>query len=104
MKSSANCYPELREYIENIPIIDCHDHSGEDPPRYTDAIVALISGYYYDDVASAIGEADRKELEDESITMEKRWPIFERAWNRTKYTGYGLVTPMVFKEFFHLDD
>ncbi len=104
MKSTASCYPELRPYIETIPIIDCHDHSGEEAPKYTDAIVALTSGYFHDDVASAIGQADRWILEDVSIPLEERWPIFERAWKHTKFTGYGLVTRMAMKEFWGEDE
>jgi predicted TIM-barrel fold metal-dependent hydrolase len=104
MKSPTRCYPELREYIENIPIIDCHDHSGEERPAYTDAILALAGGYFHDDIASAVGESDREVLEDVNLTLEERWPIFERAWKRTKYTGYGLVTRMAVKEFYGEDD
>lgn len=100
MKSTAKCFPELRAYIETIPIIDCHDHSGEEAPKYTDAIVALTSGYFHDDIASAVGEADRWILEDTTLSVEERWPIFERAWNRTKYTGYAQVTRMSMQEFY----
>jgi hypothetical protein len=104
MKSTAKCYPELRETIESIQIIDCHDHSGEERIKYTDAIVALTSGYFHDDIASAAGEADRLVMEDLSLSLEERWPIFERAWERTKYTGYGLVTRMVVKAFYGEDE
>jgi predicted TIM-barrel fold metal-dependent hydrolase len=100
MKSQAKCYPELRDYIESVPIVDCHDHSGEDRLTYSDAIVALTSGYFHDDIASASSEAERMMLEDVSIPVEERWPTFERAWKRTKYTGYGLVTRMVMKKFY----
>jgi hypothetical protein len=104
MKSPAKCFPELREYIESIPIIDCHDHSGEERPKYTDAIVALTSGYFHDDMASATSEAERLMLDDISLSLEERWPTFERAWQRTKYTGYGLVTRMAMKEFYGEDE
>jgi predicted TIM-barrel fold metal-dependent hydrolase len=104
MKSPAKCYPKLRAYIETIPIIDCHDHSGEEPVKYADAIVALTSGYYHDDIASAVGEANRMMLDDISIPLEERWPILERAWKETKYTGYGLVTRMVMNEFYGEDE
>jgi hypothetical protein len=104
MKSNSKFFLELRDYIETIPIIDCHDHSGEELPQYTDAIVALTSGYFHDDVASAVGEADRSILEDTTRSLEERWPTFERAWNRTKYTGYGLVTRMAMKEFWGEDE
>ena len=104
MKSPVHCYPELREHIVTIPIIDCHDHSGEERPKYTDAILALTSGYFHDDIASAVGEADRWILEDCSLSLDERWPIFERAWSRTKFTGYSLVTRMAMKEFYGEDE
>ncbi len=104
MKSSVPCFSELRDYIETIPIIDCHDHSGEELPKYTDAIVALTSGYFHDDIASAIGQEDLWKLEDISLSLEARWPILERAWKRTKFTGYGLVTRMAMKEFWGEDE
>ena len=104
MKSPASCYTDLREYIKTILIIDCHDHSGEEGPKFTDAIVALTSGYFHDDIASAIGETDRMLLEDATIPLEERWPILERAWKSTKYTGYGLVTRMAMKEFYGEDE
>ena len=104
MKSNAISYPDLREYIESIPIIDCHDHSGEERPKYTDSIVALTSGYLHDDIASATTEAERLMLDDVSLSLEERWPTFVRAWNRTRYTGYGLVTRMVMKEFYGEDE
>ena len=47
-----------------------------------------------------MGEADRWILEDTTRSLEERWPIFERAWNRTKFNGYGLVTRMAMEEFY----
>ena len=28
MKGKAKCYDELREYLESVPLVDCHDHTG----------------------------------------------------------------------------
>jgi hypothetical protein len=100
MKSKASTFLELREYIETIPIIDCHDHSGEDRSKFTDAISALISGYFHHDVTSATSEAERLLLDDLSIPLEERWLILEKAWNRTKYTGYAQVTRKAMQEFY----
>jgi hypothetical protein len=27
MKSNATCDPELRVYLDTLPLIDCHDHA-----------------------------------------------------------------------------
>ena len=54
MKSNAACYETLRAYLENTPIIDCHDHSRECGPKPTDAIKPTIIFDSGDDGGTAI--------------------------------------------------
>ena len=100
MRGRARCYDELRAYCETVPLVDCHDHSGECGPKHRDAIVALISGYFRSDMLSASGDADVAMLEDTTLSLEERWPVLERAWKRTCHTGYARVTRMVMREFY----
>ena len=58
MRSNARCYDDLRIYLETIPLVDCHDHSGEMGPKSTDPIKAVIDWYMLRDLASASSEAD----------------------------------------------
>jgi len=104
MKGRASCFEELRDFCDNVPVIDCHDHSGECGPRYTDAIAALISGYFHSDVLSASSEDDVAVLGDTSRSLEERWPVLERAWKRTCHTGYAQVTRRVLKRFYDEDE
>ena len=41
MRSTAKAYDELRAFCAESRIIDCHDHSGECGPKYTDPIIAM---------------------------------------------------------------
>ena len=104
MKGKAQCYTELREYCETIPLIDCHDHSDECGPRYTDPITALKIGYFTADIQSASSDNDIHILDDTSLSLTERWPIFEKAWKRTCHTGYAQVTRRVLKKFYGEDD
>ncbi len=104
MKSQARGYPELREYCDTIPIIDCHDHSAELGPKYTDPIQVVTGHYMNDDLASAVPEADVRQLLNAESPWEERWPILEAAWQRTCHTGYAQVTRRVLKKFYDEDD
>jgi hypothetical protein len=100
MRGTARCYEELRAYCETLPIVDCHDHSGECGPQYKDAIQVIIAGYFHSDVHSALSDAEMGALEDSSRSIEERWPILDKAWQRTCHTGYAMVTRRVLKEFY----
>lgn len=103
MHSNAKCYEELRAYCEIIPIVDCHDHSAECGPKYTDPIQVIIAGYFHSDINSASSDADMVYLQDTQRPLEERWPVLERAWKRTCHTGYAHVTRRVLKRFYDED-
>jgi uncharacterized protein len=100
MRSTAKCYDELRAYCEGIPLVDCHDHSATCGPKYEDAIGVVISGYFHSDIHSASSDADMEFLQDTTRPLDERWPALERAWKRTRHTGYAQVTRRVLKEFY----
>ncbi len=103
MRSTAKCYDELRAYCESVPIVDCHDHSGECGPKYDDPIQVIIAGYFHSDIHSASSDADIAFLQDTERSLEERWPVLERAWQRTCHTGYAQVTRRVLKHFYDED-
>jgi hypothetical protein len=100
MISSARCYADLLNYIQDIPLIDCHDHAGECGPTSKDPIQALMDGYFYSDMLSASSDADMAIIEDKERPLAERWQIFERAWKRTCHTGYAQGVRRVLKEFY----
>jgi hypothetical protein len=104
MRSTAQCYAELRAYIESIPLIDCHDHSAGLGLKPSDPIKSVIDWYMLSDLASASSEADAKFITDEQHSLDERWPVLERAWKRTCYTGYALVVRRAIKRFYGEDE
>lgn len=100
MRGNAKCYDELRAYCETVPLVDCHDHSGECGPAYTDALQMLVGGYFHSDILSASSDEALAVIQDKERALEARWPVFERAWQRTRFTGYGMVTRRVLKHFY----
>jgi uncharacterized protein len=104
MKGTARCYPQLREYVETIPLVDCHDHTTSSGPKYIDPIHVVVSGYFRSDLLSASSDRDMALLEDSTVSVEKRWPVLERAWKRTCHTGYAQVVRRLLKKFYDEDE
>ena len=104
MRSTARCYDNLRAYIESVPLIDCHDHSSETGPKTTDPVKAVIDWYMASDLASASSEAEARFIMDGSKPLEERWPVLQRAWQRTRFTGYALVVRRAMKRFYDEDE
>jgi hypothetical protein len=104
MKGKAESFQELRDYCETVRLVDCHDHSDVCGPRYTDPILSLKSGYFNSDLLSASSDRDIQILENSALSLDERWPILERAWKRTRHTGYAQVTKWVLKKFYEEED
>lgn len=104
MKSHARCYQSLREYVETVPLVDCHDHTAECGPKYVDPIQVVVSGCFVHDVISASCDRDAAFIQDSSQPLEERWPVLERVWKRTCHTGYARVTRLVLKQFYDEDE
>lgn len=100
MRSNARCYNELRAYIETIPLVDCHDHAGEAGPAPTDPVAAVIDWYMRSDLISASSDAEVEFIFDTARPLEERWPVLERAWKRTKHTGYAEVVRRAMRRFY----
>ncbi len=100
MRSTARCYEALREYIQTVPLIDCHDHSKECGPKPTDPIAAIIDWYMRADLCSASSDAEEALIFNEALPLEERWPVLERAWKRSCHTGYAQVVRRGMREFY----
>ncbi len=99
MKSTARFYAALREYVETLPIVDCHDHTRETHPP-TDPIKAVFDWYVHSDLHSASSDREMARIDDGTLPLAERWPLLERAWRRTRFTGYAEVTRRVLREFY----
>jgi len=104
MRGKANCYEELLSYCETVPLVDCHDHATRLGPRYTDPIQVVIGEYFLTDLASGTSEATAQTLLNQDIPWPERWPLLERAWQRSKHTGFAQITRRVLKKFYDEDD
>ncbi|MFI4912228.1 MAG: amidohydrolase family protein [Sedimentisphaeraceae bacterium JB056] len=100
MKTS---YYELLEYIDTIKLIDTHDHTYICEPAYSDPLLAIMSNYYEQDLVSALSVDEVLFIKDASFSLEERWPVFEKGWNRSCHTGYAKCVRLALKKFYGID-
>jgi len=102
MHLKTKLYERLRERIEQIPVIDCHDHTTgvKGAPQWKEPIQSLIAGYFPADLISAGGERSLQLLRDPEISTEEKWPTFEKIWTRTEFTSYARVPKLILKRFY----
>jgi len=98
-------FDRLLEQINALPVIDTHEHlqGPEARPAYKEPIAALIQGYVFSDLQSAgfgIRERDLARLQDEEVSTDEKWPLFERLWQATEHTAYARVTKLVLKQVY----
>lgn len=103
MKSTAKCYDALREHLETIPLVDCHDHSTSCDIKYVDPMQVVVNGYFSHDIIIASSEKEFNTILDFQVPLEKRWPLLKKCWKRTCHTGYAQVTRRVLKKFYGED-
>ncbi len=105
MRSNSKHYDTLREYCESFGIVDTHDHSAVCGPKFEDPIAVINgnSGYFDSDLISVLSDKEFAELSDHGLSLERRWPILEKAWKRTGQTGYAQVIRRVLKKFYGVE-
>lgn len=104
MRHPSPYFDRLLDFCRRTPIIDTHDHTTVCEPAYTDAIAAIMAGYFHSDIWSVSSDAQAEYLLDTSIPLESRWPTFERMWQLTKHTGYAQVSRRVLSHFYGIDE
>ncbi len=101
-------FSQLYDGIKDMRVIDCHEHMQglKGRPGYKEPIASLIHGYVSSDLQAAafgVPETELATLQDESVSTDKKWPLFERLWRATEHTAYARVTKLVLKNQYGID-
>ena len=90
LKNNTKSYGELRQFVENLPVIDTHGHFAKySPDRDGDALDKLMSGYYGADYTSAGGE---ESIPIEGLSQRERYDRFMRIYEKSNKTAYARGT------------
>ena len=91
-KTNAASYPEIREYLERVPVIETHEHytcyrESVDPLNF------ILDNYYYSDYESAAhGDAaamDAYAQPGTGLSMRERYDRFLGVYSKSKHTAYA---------------
>ncbi|MCM8786259.1 MAG: amidohydrolase family protein [Candidatus Omnitrophica bacterium] len=98
---------KLMEFVDNIEIIDAHEHLPPERVRVEKEvdIFILFSHYTKGDLLRAgMSEEQYKTLFNYEIPIEKRWKIFSSYWEKIRYTSYSRAVLISLKKFYGFDD
>ncbi len=96
-------YQKLKTAIDDLPVVDCHDHASR-REKTEDFLVFIAQGYFNSDLTSASSVKEIDHIRDTSLSLEERWPVFEKAYNMTKHTGYGKAVRLALIKLFGTDE
>lgn len=104
---SNTLFEELFKKIEELPVIDCHEHILGPKKELTrrEPIASLIQGYVQSDLLSAgISQKELELLCNNDIETEEKWKIFEKFWKRIEFTAYARVTKLIMRDIYGEDE
>lgn len=109
MSDRSTIYARLRERIEALPVIDCHEHTvgPGSAPENREPLACLVAGYLRSDLMSVVyprwpgAREDLSEyLSDQDVATEEKWPLFEPIWRATEHTAYARVTKRILRDVY----
>jgi hypothetical protein len=99
MISQAKCFEEIYAYTKELPVVDCHDHAAG-REKVEDIIALFAQGYFMSDLTSATSDGEAGLMADASVPLERRAPVFQKAFSRARFTGYGLAVRKAMERMF----
>jgi len=100
-------YQELIEYINDLEIIDTHEHlpsNEEDRDKDTDVLKEYLAHYFNRDLISAgLPKEDYQKIMGEKLSITEKWKLVEPYWDAARYTGYGRALDIAVKELYAID-
>jgi len=96
-------FRELFRKIEELPVIDCHEHILGPKREVTrrEPVASLIQGYVQSDLLSAgMTQKELDILNNSEIETEEKWELFEKFWKKIEFTAYARVTRLIMKDIY----
>ncbi len=92
MLKNTESYKSLKEFIDSIAIIDCHEHTGweKDFLKSKSDFFNVMPQYSASDFDNAGNAFERPAAKagNTSLSIEERWEAFKPLYERCKNTGY----------------
>ena len=98
---------ELQAYIDELRIVDTHEHlPGSDAarPQANDVLTEWLAHYFSCDLISAgLPDEGLTKVRDSSQDLQERWTLAEPYWHAARSTGYGRSLDIAARDIYDLD-
>lgn len=91
MMTKSPYFRGIRDYLDEIPIIETHEHHrGQIEPVF-DILSFIVDNYYQSDLISSFIRANEAfiTLSDCRLPFEERYPLFEALFEKSCHTAYA---------------
>lgn len=102
---SNGYYNEIREYLDEIPVLETHEHYTGIIEPVPDVLNFTVSNYYRSDFTASDPEAEKNTdlLNDKSIPFDRRYEVFKKFYDKSKHTAYARAVVKGLKECWDVD-
>ncbi len=102
-KSNNDSYQEIRSYLDQVPVIESHEHYTGIVEPIDDILSFIINNYYASDMQSAAFGMEKEFLSLQSgkssdSSFEKRFELFKKIYKKSNKTAYARGMQIGIKE------
>lgn len=98
---------EILDYINNLEIIDTHEHlmPFESQRERNDVISEFLTHYFSVDlVTSGLPLTQLDKVRGNELTVMEKWNYIESYWDQSKFTGYGQALAIASRDIYGIDE
>ncbi len=103
----ASLYNRIRKAVNDIPLIDTHEHLPSEEFRLKDGVSVrtMFSHYASSDLVSAgLPKNILEELRNPAIAFDESWPKVQPYWDSIRNTGYARCLLIAARDLYGVDD
>ena len=102
LRSSAKSYQEVRTYLDQVPVIETHEHYTGIVKPVEDILGFILDNYYDSDFLSASFGLEKKALStlsnEDKLSFAQRFDFFRKIYQKSDKTAYARGLQIGLKE------
>jgi hypothetical protein len=107
MKDSLTLYQTIKDAVDQVRIVDTHEHLIPEKERVSqkvDVFEVILSHYASSDlVSSGMALEDLDTIRDRKISLTERWNLFQPYWELIQNTGYARALNIAIRELYEVN-
>ncbi len=103
----SESFKEIRSFLDEIPVIETHEHYIGKTEPVEDILEFLMFNYYYisDFMTASFGNEDLMGIvQDKNQSFNLRWQAFEQIYKKSRHTAYAKALVRGLKECWGLEE